>query len=135
MGHIRYYARMYGHQTYMRTYGIQPRKFLTEVLACYPECYQLMPQEKGARSLDPWLIIFFKKNRKTGVVSLEWTIRGFERFAMYHPTSIYIPREPIHFAPDEDRSQIACFTRLLDVGYRTVTLEELFERYGMKLND
>lgn len=131
MGRYNRYLRMYSHQDKVRTCHYDPKQFLSELIPHYPRCYELLPPCHDGCTNDPYLIIAFKRNRKTGVRSIEWIIRGYEHYALYHSTIIYYPIIPIQFAPTEPREQNDCFMRLLENGYKAITLQELCEKYNV----
>ena len=129
MGLYNRYLRMYSHQEEVRVCGYNPKKWLSELILHYPAVYEMLPPCHGGCSNDPYLIIAFKRHRKTGVRQIEWVIRGYEKYATMHPTIIYIPVEPILMAPHEPRDQNDCFLRLLQNGYRVISLKDLCEMY------
>lgn len=125
---------MYSHNEKVRTCSCNPKKWLPELVKVFPRAYKLLPPCEKGYTNDPYLMIAFKRNRKTNVRQIEWVIRGYEEFNRYHSTIIYIPLEPIYLAPDERRDQNDCFLRLLQNGYHNITLEQLCEKYDVPYN-
>lgn len=136
MGLNAQYVKMFTMQVHVRTYGCNIKHFVQNELApVYPHCYRLLPKSKPFESHDPYILIGFTKNRKTGIRRMLWVIRGYEQYEIYNKTLIYIPNAPLYFAPHEDRDQSGCFLRLLDVGFHNLDIETFLEYYGVKVPD
>lgn len=127
MGSYSRYLRIYSRSDKIRTMHFNPKEFLGELITHYPNVYEILPVSK--ESHDPYLIICFKKNRRTGKRAIEWILRGYEKFESFRPTIIYKPLIPIEFSAREPRDQHDCFMRLLQNGYRKINLKNLCDMY------
>lgn len=133
MGTYSHYVKMFAYQGTERVYGCNLRKFVQDELApVFPHCFKLLPEPKDAATRDPYVIIAFRKHRKTGIRQLLWCIRGYEQYEMYNKTLIYVPKDAVFFMADEPRSQSDCYIRILDAGFSNLGIDAFLELYGIK---
>ena len=122
---MNYYLRFYANSEKVRSWGGNRTELLKSVIDVYPHVWKCVEFVSPPR--EPIMIMGFYVSKRSKKHRLYWIIRGYEQNEIYRPATIFKPNKPLVFKPDEDRSQAACFMKLLQVGYSIISFEEFLQ--------